>query len=129
LTFEAAIDAEVAKRPLGKDAVPMKGGTERKFRAAATAFVAHRKSPNVATLTAKDVEAWKCAILQKGDISNNTVKQRIQNLRTVVEWAREQSLGELFPNANPLALVTLPAYRSVNSADRTYIMDEAKAVL
>jgi integrase len=129
LTFEAVIDSEVEKRALGKDAVPMKGATERKFRAAATAFVAHRKSPNVATITAKDVEAWKRAMLQQGEISNNTIKQRVQNLRTVVEWAREQSLGELFPNANPLALVKLPAYRSVNSADRTYTMDEAKAVL
>lgn len=59
----------------------MKGGTERKFRAAATAFVAHRKSPNVVTLTGKDIEAWKCAMLQKGDISNNSAKQRIQNLK------------------------------------------------
>ncbi len=129
LTFEDVIDAEVKKRSLGRDGVPMRPATERKFRAAAASFIAFRKHGEISTVTAREGEAWKLDMLERKEISNNTVKQRIQNLRTVIEWAREQSLGDLFPNANPLALVTLPAYKSVDSADRTYTMEEAKAVL
>lgn len=128
-TFDGIIDAEAEKRSLGKDAVPLRAATERKFRAAASAFVAYRGSPLIATTTAKEVDAWKTAMLQLGEISNNTVRQRIQNLRTVVEWAREQTLGELFPNGNPLEIVTLPGFKSVDSDVRTYTMEEAKAVL
>ncbi|MBX5247847.1 MULTISPECIES: DUF6538 domain-containing protein [unclassified Rhizobium] len=129
LAFDSVIDAEVERRALGKDAVPMRSATERKYRSAVTAFVAFRKKADVATVTAKEVDAWMRSMLRDGEISNNTVKQRVQNLRTVVEWARAQTLGDLFPNGNPLAIVTLPDHRPVNSADRTYTMDEAKTVL
>ncbi len=52
LTFDAVIDAEVERRSLGKDAVPMRPATERKYRTAATEFVAFRKKQDIATVTA-----------------------------------------------------------------------------
>jgi integrase len=129
VTFASVINEQVKRRSSGKDAVPPREATIRKFRATVDDFKTYRRSDDAATVTAREAEDWKQAMLDNGELSNNTIGQRIQNLRTVIQWAREQSLGELYPAANPLDLVKRPAYRTVASADRTYTMDEAVTVL
>ena len=129
LTFTTVIDEEVRRRSLGRDAVPMRAATERKYRAAAHEFAAFRKSEDITTVTAREANAWKEAMLERGELSNATVAQRIQNLRTVIEWARDQQLGELFPHKNPIDFVSLPEGRPVSSADRTFTLAEARQTL
>lgn len=128
-TFNDVIDKEVASRSLGRDARPLPERTARKFRQAAEEFTAFRKSDLVAAVTAEEANAWKEHMLSAEALSNNSVKQRIQNLRTLIQWARKQSLGGLFPSSNPLELVTLPGFRPVPSDTRTFTMAEAKTAL
>lgn len=130
LTFESVIDKEATRRSLGKDAVPLRGQTEKKFRTAADEFAKFRKSEDITTVTAEEADAWVIDMLAKGELTNNTIKQRLQNVKTVVEWARKQSLGKrMFPTGNPLELVQPPNYQTVASNERTYTLLEAKQVL
>lgn len=129
ITFEMVVDEEVRKRSLGQSEVPLRRSTERKFRAAAKEFAAFRSSGTVHDVTARQAEQWKEDLLAEGALSNNTIRQRIQNLKTIVQWAREHALGDLFPNGNPLDIVKLPKALSVSSSERSYTMEEARMVL
>ncbi|WP_186393274.1 MULTISPECIES: integrase [unclassified Pannonibacter] len=129
LTLEAVISEEVRRRSAGRDAVALRGATVKKFQIAAAGFCEFRGSPDAANITAREADAWKRDMLEKGELSNNTIKQRLQNLRTVVEWARQHSLGELYPSGNPLAIVKAPAFQTVASDARTFTMEEAARVL
>ena len=129
LTFAAVIDEQVKRRSAGKGAKPMDEKTIQKFRLGADEFAAFRGSDDVTTVTAREADAWVQDMLEAGELSNNTIGQRLQNLRTVVGWARKQSLGELFPSENPLAIVERPAFRPVSSVDRTYRIAEGRTVL
>lgn len=128
-TFESVITKEVQRRAAGKTAVPLRGTTEKKYRTAAKEFAAFRKSDLVEGITAKEADSWLQSLLEAGKLSNSTIKQRLQNLSTIVEWAREQSLGGLFPHGNPLALVKPPSHQSVPGAERAYTLGEARIVL
>jgi integrase len=129
LTFSAVIDTEVAFRKKGRGANPLPANTESKFRKAVEEFAAHRGSEIIATVTPREADAWMNAMLEAEEVSVSTVKQRIQNLKTVIEWARKRGLGEVFPDGNPVELVTLPKPKSISSADRTFRLDEARTVL
>ncbi len=129
LTFGKLIEEEIRRRSAGKDAVPMRDATIRKFRATAELFCAFRGNDDAANVTAREVESWKQSMLEEGDVGSNTIGQRIQNLRTIVQWAKEQSLGELYTNGNPLDIVKRPTFRTVSSADRAYTMEEARVTL
>jgi integrase len=129
ITFKSVIDTEVRRRSLGVNAVPIRDQTERKFRTATEEFAMFRKSDDITTVTAEEADAWLEHMLAKGELSNNTIGQRIQNVRTVIGWARTRSLNKLFPNGNPLEPVTLPSYQTVASDARTFTLSEAKQVL
>jgi integrase len=129
LTFTSVIDEEVRRRSAGKDAVPMRGATVNKFRSAADGFCIFRGSDDATMVTAREGDDWKQSMLREGKLSNNSIKQRLQNLRTVLQWARQHSLGELYPTGNPLDIVKAPAFQTVASDARTYTMDEAATVL
>lgn len=129
VTFSSVIDEEVRRRSAGRNAVPMREATTKKFRIAADEFRDFRKSDDATLVTAREADAWKQAMLEKGELSNNTVKQRLQNLRTILQWARQHSLGELYPAGNPLDIVKAPAYQTVASDARTFTMEEAATVL
>ncbi|MGN7826697.1 DUF6538 domain-containing protein [Agrobacterium radiobacter] len=128
-TFDSVITKEAERRAAGKTAVPLRGATERKYRTATEEFALFRKNKEVEGITAREADAWLQSLLEAGELTNNTIKQRLQNLRTVVEWAREQSLGGLFPHGNPLDLVKPPSHQSVPSAERAYTLEEARTVL
>ncbi len=129
LTFEGVIDKEVKRRASGMTALPLRRATEKKYRTAASEFVAFRGDDAVGTVTAKEADAWLQSMLDAEQLSNNTISQRLQNLRTVVEWARRRSLGDLFPAGNPLSIVEPPSYQTVPSAERAFTLAEARKVL
>lgn len=129
VTFTSVIDEEVRRRSAGKDALPMRDATVNKFRGAAEGFRMFRGSDDATMVTAREAHDWKQAMLDEGRLSNNSIKQRLQNLRTVLEWARQHSFGELYSTGNPLDVVKPPAFKPVASDARTYTMDEAQTVL
>lgn len=128
-TFDDAIDDEVRRRAAGRDAKPLPERTTKKFRMAVAEFAAFRQSKQIGTVTAREAEDWKLAMQDDGKLSNNTIAQRIQNVATVIDWARRQSLGELFPSANPLAIVERPKGAPRDSSERTLRMNEARLIL
>ncbi len=128
-TFSDAIDDETRRRAAGRDAKPLPERTTRKFRMAVAEFAAFRQSKQIGTVSAREAEDWKLSMQDGGKLSNNTIAQRIQNVATVIDWARRQSLGELFPTGNPLALVERPQGAPRGSSERTLRMDEARLIL
>lgn len=128
-SFDDAIDVEIQRRSAGRDAKPLPERTTRKFRMAVTEFAAFRQSKIIGTVTAREAEDWKLAMQDSGRLSNNTIAQRIQNVATVIDWARKQSLGEVFPSRNPLAFVERPKGKPRDSSERTLRMDEARLIL
>ncbi len=129
LTFSMAIDERVRRRAAGKDAAPLRDETVGKYRLACDEFSAFRKSSDIATVTAIEADQWKLVMLEAGTLSNRTIGQRLQNVRTVIEWARGDSLGSLFPHGNPLEFVERPSFQPKPSYLRTYTLEEAKTVL
>ncbi|MCR9276177.1 MULTISPECIES: DUF6538 domain-containing protein [Mameliella] len=129
VTFTEVINAEIRRRAAGKEAKPMPEGTARKYRQVVNAFSAFRKSDLVGTVTPQEADAWKWEMLEGGSLSNSTIAQRIQNVSTVIGWARVQSVGTLFPDRNPLDLVVRPERNGVRSEDRTLRMEEAVTIL
>lgn len=67
----------------------LRGQTEKKLRLAAEEFAAFRKTEDITTITAEEADAWLLDMLAKEKLANNTVKQRLQKVKTVVEWARK----------------------------------------
>lgn len=128
-TFKSVIDKRVRLRSAGQGAVPLREETVDKYRLATNEFAAFRKSDELTTVTPEEADSWKLAMMEGGKLSNNTIGQRLQNVRTVIEWARKHSHNKLFPLGNPLVTVERPDYQTVASEARTYTMDEAKQVL
>lgn len=129
VSFSDVIDERVRRLSAGKDAAPPRDRTVNKYRLACEEFAANRKSTDVATVTAIEADQWKLAMMEAGTLSNNTIGQRLQNVRTVIEWARKNSLGKLFPHGNPLEVVERPSFLPKPSDLSTYTMAEAKLVL
>lgn len=119
LTLTQVLEKRISDKASGKDASPVKKDTQNKFRTVIKAFSDYRHSEIIATITTEEVDQWKRLMLQEAQLSNNTIAQRIQNLRTLVEYGRKQSFGKLFSTGNPLDLVERPEAISVPSSERT----------
>lgn len=128
-TFNDIIDGEVNRRARGKNAKPLPDRTVKKYRDAAAEFARFRGSDNAATVTAAEGKAWIEAMQDAGHISNRTVKQKFQNVRTVLNWGRQNNPEHFLPAGNPLAGIKTPDYSTVPSYLRAYTMDEARTVL
>ncbi|MGY6705660.1 hypothetical protein [Roseinatronobacter sp.] len=129
VTFENAIDQEVKRRAAGRDAKSLPKDTERKFRRVAEEFSRFRESDVINTLTAEEFAAWRDAMTDQAKLSNNTIKQKMQNVRTVVKWADEASYGKLFSGGNPIQEVRLPEANRAISEERTLRLSEAREIL
>lgn len=128
-TFAGIIDREVEKGEEGKDTSRRRDSTIQKFRKATDEFAASRKSDDVATVTAKELDIWIRELLRAAELGNNTIGQRLQSVSVVIGWGRKQSLGTLFPNGNPAEIVPKPVYQEMPSEERSFTLDEAEAVL
>lgn len=129
ITFKDVIDRRVEELALGRYAKPMPKKTETKYRKATDDFADYRKSQIISTVTSREGAGWKRFMLEEGKLSQSTIAQRIQNVSTVIEWARKQALGELFKDGNPFELVERPDRNGVRSEDRTYTLEEARTIL
>ncbi len=128
-TLTDVLDQRIKDKALGKDAVPVKKGTEDKLRTVIQEFCDFRGHEAISTITTEQVDQWKRSMLDKGKLSNNTIAQRIQNLRTLVEYGRVQTFGKLFPEGNPVDLVERPEAAAVPSSEHTFRLGEARSVL
>lgn len=128
-TLQGVIDAEVRARAAGRDAKPLPTKTEKKYRLAAAEFAEFRGSDDAATITPQQAHDWKLSMLEAGKLGNRTVRNRVENVRTVASWAMRHSFGDLFPNGNPFSLIDLPSYKAVPSDLRTFTTEEARRVL
>lgn len=129
VTFDQIIDDEVKRRARGRDAKPLPDRTVKKYRDAAKEFGKHRKSNNAATVTAVEGKNWIEAMQDAGENSNRTVKAKFQNVRTVMNWGRQNDPANFFPAGNPLNGIKTPDYKTTPSYLRAYTMDEAVLVL
>ena len=129
LTFTAIIDEEDRWRSSGKEGKPIPARTVGKFRNAADDFAQFRGSEDARTVTPEEVDGWKHNLLEEGELSNNTIAQRLQNLSTVMQWGQQHTLGRLFTGVNPVNVVKRPEKRGARSEDRTLTLDEARTIL
>lgn len=129
LTFTAIIDEEERRRSSGKEGKPIPARTVRKFRNAADDFAQFRGSEDARTVIPEEVDGWKHNLLKEGELSNNTIAQRLQNLRTVMQWGQQHTLGKLYTGVNPVDVVKRPEKRGVRSEDRTLTLAEARTIL
>ncbi len=129
VTFGDVVEREVKARATGKDTKPLPDKTAAKYRLAAKEFGKHRGSDDATSVTAREVDSWKVALQEAGKLTSKTIAQRLQNLRTVLEWLRSQSYGDVYADGNPVDVVRLPKGQGVLSADRTLTLSEAETIL
>lgn len=97
----------------------------KKYRDDCAAFAKWRKSKNALTVTAAERKAWIEAMQDEGKIGNRTVKVKFQNLRTGLNWGRQNDPQTFFPAGNPLNGIP-PDYTTIPSYLRAFTMEEAK---
>ncbi|MDX0538489.1 integrase [Sinorhizobium medicae] len=129
ITFDNIIDDEVTRRARGKNAKPLPARTAKKYRDHCAAFAKWRKSKNALTVTAAEGKGWIESLQDAGELSNRTVKAMFQNLRTVLNWGRQNDPARFFPAGNPLNGIKTPDFTTTPSYLRAFTMDEAKLVL
>ncbi len=129
ITFDNIIDDEVKRRARGKNAKPLPERTVKKYRDHCAAFAKWRKSKNALTVTAVEGKGWTESLQDAGELGNRTVKAMLQNLRTVINWGRQNDPANFFPAGNPLNGIKPPDFTTIPSYLRAYTMDEAKLVL
>jgi len=93
------IDKEVKSRSAGRGGRPIRDRSVDKYRRVAHEFEMFRGSESIETITAKEADEWVEHLIDEGDLRNSSIKQRLGNLKTIVQWARKQSRGELFRKA------------------------------
>lgn len=128
ITFDQIIDAETTRRARGKDAKPLPRGTVKKYRDAANEFSKFRQSDDATSVTASEGKQWIEAMQDGGSLGNRTVKSKLQNVRTILNWGRKSDPSN-FVDGNPLKDVQLPDYNSIPSYLRSFTVEEAKLVL
>lgn len=129
VTFESIINAEVKRRERGKDAKPFPAKTVKKYRDHANAFAKWRKSTDANTVTADEGKRWVEAMQDAGENGNRTVKQKLQNVRTVLNWGRQADPVNFLPAGNPLIGLKTPDYKKTPSYLHAFTIEEAKLVL
>ncbi|MBP2446371.1 hypothetical protein [Rhizobium leguminosarum] len=125
ITFDNIIDDEVKRRARGKNAKPLPDRTAKKYRDHCAAFAKRRKSKNALTVTAAEGKEWIESLQDAGELSNRTVKAMLQNVRTVMNWGRQNDPTNFFPAGNPLNGIKAPDFTTLPSYLRAFTMDEA----
>ncbi|MFS8044987.1 integrase [Rhizobium sp. BR 314] len=129
ITFDAIVDNEVKRRARGKNTKPLPARTAKKYCDHCAAFAEWRKSKNSLTVTAAEGKGWIESLQDAGELSNRTLKAMLQNVRTVMNWGRQNDPANFCPAGNPLNGIKAPDYTTLPSYLRAFTMDEAKLVL
>ncbi|UDF29942.1 UNVERIFIED_ORG: hypothetical protein LHK14_01085 [Roseateles sp. XES5] len=136
-TFKGIVDAEKARRALGKDAKPFPEATVRKYSKHGQEFADWRRSQGLSksastdarTVTRDEAERWRTAMQTKGDLSNRTINGKVAGISTIIKWGRRLLRDDFHPNGNPLEGLEKLDFVMLDSDARTYRIDEAVMVL
>ncbi|MEM9344513.1 MAG: DUF6538 domain-containing protein [Pseudomonadota bacterium] len=130
-TLLEVVEKEWGDRASGRTKKPMPDSTLRKYTRVAREFSEFRESGSVGTITAMEADTWVRDMVDEGHLSNNTIAQRLANLKVIVGWARDHSLGnEFVPLVQSLQAVKPPQKNDdVPEGERTFKLDEARRVL
>jgi integrase len=126
--FDRVVDEQGRKATLGLGRVKSKATLE-KYRVAQYDFEHFRRNKKVATVTLADGKAWRDHMLAEGKLSRKTIKDKINIIRTLLNWANQQSERQMFPQGDPWAAIELPNVDKGDSADRTYSLKDARHFL
>lgn len=128
-TLTKILEKRINEKAAGRESKPMSATMVSKLRIVIDEFDAYRGSTDTATITPEVIDGWKRQMLFEGRMGNNTIKQRLTNLKTLLGYGIKQSFGKLFPEGNPANLVELPQAEATPSDQKTYKMAEARTVL
>jgi site-specific recombinase XerC len=109
--------------------LPLRPDTVKKYLRVAQMFTDHRGSGDIETLTSQEVTKWIRAMLDVGDIKNRTVKDRLASLKTIVNYAIEQSDPKLFGGVSPIRDIKPPRVLEKAAGHSTNSLDEARQLL
>jgi integrase len=126
-TFDNIIDEQERLSGLGIGRT-IATSTLRKYRTHVKEFAKWRNSNRAATVTKIEAEKWRDALLA-GDNQRKTVRDKLGTIRAVLAWGQRHADGNLFQNGSPLEHLVMPTAEIVDSAARTYTLDDARLVL
>jgi integrase len=132
LTFEAVIKEKERLTAIGLGGRVKTASTLVKYRNTVHDFEHHRRSKKVATVTLEEGEAWRNAMLEAGNLSRKTIKDKLATIRAILGWGQEQCRGKLFPETpkgTPFDFLELPVSDATDSAERTYSLKDARHLL
>lgn len=98
-TLTDILDRRIEDRAQGKDAKAFGESAVRKMRLLIAEFDDFRDDIDVRTINPETVDGWRRAMQATALLSNNTIKQRLQNLATIIQYGMRQSYGSLFPKS------------------------------
>lgn len=129
ITFDQIITDEQKRRARGTNAKPLPDSTAKKYRDIAGQFSKFRNSPNAATVKLAEAKQWMEALQDAGELSNRTIKTKIQSICTILNWGRQNDPENFLPAGNPLTGMKMPDYRTTASHMRAFTLEEAALVL
>jgi len=127
-TFEAIISEQERLSALGLGGQSKAASTLDKYRTVVADFEHFRRSGKAATVTLEEAEQFRDSLLEK-KLAPKTVRDKLSAIRAILNWGQSQTNGKMFPKGMPLQYLKLPVPEEGDSEDRTYTMDQAKAVL
>lgn len=136
-SFQGIVDAEKARRALGRDAKPFPESSVRKYSKRGQEFAAWRLSLGMAkaaasdarTVTREEAEQWRASLLDQGTLANRTVNDKLASISTIIEWGRGMHRDDFHPVGNPMEGLRKLDFRVLDSDARTYGIEEAITVL
>lgn len=128
-TFADIINAEVKRRARGNSAKPLPDKTAKKYRDTADEFAKFRKSNLAATVKLFEVKNWMEALQDSGELSNRTIKGKVQSICTILNWGRQNDPQNFLPAGNPLTGMKMPDYSTTPSHLKAFTLAEAAVVL
>lgn len=132
LSFEAVIQEKERLTAIGLGGQVKSASTLEKYRNAVHDFEHFRRSKKIATVTLEEGEAWRNAMLEAGKLSRKTIADKLAVIRAILGWGQDQCRGRLFPmhpKGTPFDHIDMPVAEQKDSADRTYTLEQARAVL
>lgn len=127
-TFEAIISEQERLSALGLGGQAKAPSTLKKYRNIVADFEHFRRSRKAATVTLEETEQFRDAFLAKGQDAK-TVRDKVAAIRAILNWGQSQTNGKMFPKGMPLQHIKLPVAEASDSEDKTFTMNQAKAVL
>ncbi len=128
LSFADIIDERVRILSAGRDAKGAHPKTIAKFRRETSLFAKFRGSDDATTVTHAEVSSWIVNLQENPKLGNKTIGDYVTDVSTVCNWGRKQKYS-LFPAENPFRYVELPRYEKVPPAERSFRIEEARAIL